>query len=133
MIYVQLTTKTAIEDEGIFYLRPLFYDSIHMEYRLSSSNFKPRYESFKNPFHPFLTDKTKKDKSVFNESHKDFDMYNRLNTLRSIFEDAMIINRTNNIIKENRKIIPGFYCKGIINNINLKFSCKHRTSLRRFR
>ena len=72
-----------------------------MKYNLISYNFKVRYESFKNPFHPFVPQPS------FDKSHPAFANYSRLNSLQSIFDHAMIIDRkTKATLKENRKIIP---------------------------
>ena len=84
---IKLTKKTAIEEEGIFYLRPLFYpdDQRNMKYGLESSNFKVGYESY------------------FNELHPEQD-----ETGSSIFDVAMIVDRkTKKILKENKKLTPG--------------------------
>ena len=54
-----MANKTAVDDEGVFYLRPLFYPDDpggsyddEMTFGLSPSNFKIRYETFYNDFHP---------------------------------------------------------------------------------
>ena len=101
-----MTTKTAIDEEGIFFLRPLFYptDSAYMKFDLSSANFKPKYQSFKNPFHPFVAQPCSN-----SSSQQAADKHSHLNSLQSIFDHAMILDRTTKtVLKENRKIIPGF-------------------------
>ena len=78
---------TAIEEEGIFAMRPLFYpDNINdMKYLLSSSNFKVSYQTYMNPFHPHYS-----------------------GAGLNIFDYAMIVDKkTNQIIKENEKLTPG--------------------------
>ena len=82
-----MTTKTAIEEEGIFYMRPLFYQDNdgYMKYSLSSSNFKVDYETYLNPLHPYY-----------------------IGGGPIIFDHAMIVDRTSRkIIKYNEKITPG--------------------------
>ena len=104
-----MITKTGIDEEGIFYLRPLFYpsNSTRMRYGLSSSNFKPRYESFKNPFHPFVAQQRIRYTPLIS-SQDAADKHDQLNSLPSIFDHAMIVDRTTKTtLKENRKIIPG--------------------------
>ena len=96
---------TAIDEQGIFYLRPLYYpdNSQFMKYGLTSSNFNPRYDCFKNPFHPFLAQPRSRIKQ-----QQLSEKYDSLNSLPSIFDHAMIIDKkTKNTVKENRKIIPG--------------------------
>ena len=98
-----------MDEEGIFYLRPLFYQSASsfMKYGLSSSNFKPRYESFKNPFHPFVAQQRIRYSPVIS-SQNAADKHLHLNRLPSIFDHAMIVDKTTKTtLKENRKIIPG--------------------------
>ena len=84
--FFQLTKKTAMEDEGIFHLRPLFYaDETYMKYRLTASNFKVGYESYLNELHPDQDE-----------------------TGPSIFDVAMIVDRkTKKVVKENKKLTPG--------------------------
>ena len=82
-----MTTKTAIEEEGIFYLRPLFYpnNGYEMKYNLSSSNFKVTHETYLNSFHPY---------------------YNGGGPI--IFDHAMIVDgTTGKTIRENEKLNPG--------------------------
>ena len=83
---IKLTKKTAIEEEGIFYLRPLFYaDHYDMKHGLKSSNFKVGYESYLNELHP-----------------------DQDGTGQSIFDVAMIVDRkTKKVVKENKKLTPG--------------------------
>ena len=62
-----MANKTAVDDEGVFYLRPLFYPdpsstSCGMKFGLSPSNFKIRYETFCNVFHPNFVDDDKYDR-----------------------------------------------------------------------
>ena len=64
-----MANKTAVDDEGVFYLRPLFYpdysgsfDNSFMKFGLSASNFKIRYETFCNDFHPNCEDDDKYDR-----------------------------------------------------------------------
>ena len=59
-----MANKTAVDDEGVFYLRPLFYpdNSQSMKFGLSASNFKIRYETFCNDFHPNCEDDDKYDR-----------------------------------------------------------------------
>ena len=59
-----MANKTAIDDEGVFYLRPLFYpdDDNEMKFGLSPSNFKIRYETFCNYDHPNCQGNTKLDR-----------------------------------------------------------------------
>ena len=48
-----MANKTAVDDEGVFYLRPLFYGNYeYMKFDLSPSNFKIRYETFYYDCHP---------------------------------------------------------------------------------
>ena len=55
-----MANKTALDDEGVFYLRPLFYgDEETMKFGLSPSNFKIRYETFCNDEHPSCQGKNK--------------------------------------------------------------------------
>lgn len=89
-----MTKKTAIEEEGIFYLRPLFFpdNDDDMKYGLDSSNFKVEYESYLNEFHRY--------------QHE---------TGPSIFDVAIIIDRsTKNILKENKKLTPGLVYDSLI-------------------
>ena len=82
-----MTTKTAIEEEGIFYMRPLFYqdNDRKRKYYLSSSNFKVYYQTYLNPFHPD---------------------YNGGGPI--IFDHAMIVDKTTGkTIRENEKLTPG--------------------------
>ena len=55
-IWFQLTKKTGLDQEAIFFLRPLFYknseNKIMTKYWLLSANFIVRYETYLNPFHP---------------------------------------------------------------------------------
>ena len=97
-----MTTKTAFEDEAIFSLRPLFHgDNFRMKYDLSCSNFKATYQKYKNPFHPFLNQN-------LHPTHPDYSQYVSLNSLPSIFDHAMIKDKSNNaLIKENEKLVPG--------------------------
>ena len=117
MFIFQLTTKTGIDEEGIFYLRPLFYPSNSisksMKYGLSPSNFKPRYESFKNPFHPFVAQQRIRYTPLIS-SQDTADKHDQLNKLPSIFDHAMIVDRiTKTTSKENRKINPGLILESI--------------------
>ena len=59
-----MANKTAVDDEGVFYLRPLFYpdDAQEMKFGLSPSNFKIRYETFCNDRHPNCEDDDKYDR-----------------------------------------------------------------------
>ena len=60
-----MANKTALDDEGVFYLRPLFYPdgkSASMKFGLSPSSFKIRYETFCNDFHPNCEDDDKYDR-----------------------------------------------------------------------
>ena len=58
-----MANKTAVDDEGVFYLRPLFYgDQERMKFGLSPSNFKIRYETFCNDRHPNCEDYDKYDR-----------------------------------------------------------------------
>ena len=61
-----MANKTALDDEGVFYLRPLFYPdgytSAYMKFDLSPSNFKIRYETFCNHDHPNCEDYNKHDR-----------------------------------------------------------------------
>merc|ERR1712062_192250 len=74
-----------------------------MKYGLKSSNFKVGYESFKNPFHPFVA----QPHSRLVSSKEAADKHAYLNSLQSIFDVALIIERnTKNILKENKKLTP---------------------------
>ena len=58
-----MANKTAVDDEGVFYLRPLFYgNSELMKFDLSPSNFEIRYETFCNDLHPNCEDDDKYDR-----------------------------------------------------------------------
>ena len=59
-----MANKTALDDEGVFYLRPLFYpdDDHNMKFGHSPSNFKIRYETFCNHDHPNCEDYNKHDR-----------------------------------------------------------------------
>ena len=58
-----MANKTALDDEGVFYLRPLFYGDVSlMKFGLSPSNFKIRYETFCNHDHPNCEDYNKHDR-----------------------------------------------------------------------
>ena len=59
-----MANKTAVDDEGVFYLRPLFYPDRddEMKFGLSPSNFKIRYETFCNDRHPNCEDYDKYDR-----------------------------------------------------------------------
>ena len=97
-----MTTKTAFEDEAIYSLRPLFYENgTWMKYSLSCSNFKTTYQKYKNPFHPFLNQN-------LHPTHPNYSKYVSFNSLPSIFDHAMIKDKSNNaLIKENEKLVPG--------------------------
>ena len=64
-----MANKTAVDDEGVFYLRPLFYpentgssSDAWMKFDLSPSNFEIRYETFCNDCHPNCVDDHKYDR-----------------------------------------------------------------------
>ena len=67
-----MANKTALDDEGVFYLRPLFYPDYtgnindeEMKFGLSPSNFQIRYETFCNDDHPNCKDYNKHDRKNF--------------------------------------------------------------------
>ena len=92
-----MTSKTATDQEGIFYLRPLFYpdDDIDMKYGLSASNFKVKYETFLNPFHPNLAGLDLADPywtTPGAEYDPCYDFYLRYKDHKSIFDVAKIVD-----------------------------------------
>jgi len=88
-----LTKKTGLDQEAIFFLRPLFYknleNKIMTKFWLSSANFIVRYETYLNPFHP-------------KQSMKPF------NGEKTIFDVAMIREKnTKKCLKDNFQLVPG--------------------------
>ena len=96
--------KTATDQEGIFYLRPLFYpdnDEVGvMKYGLSASNFKVKYETFLNPFHSNLVHLDLADPywtTPGAEYDPCYDFYLRYKDHKSIFDVAKIVDRTDTL------------------------------------
>ena len=110
--------ETATDQKGVFYLRPLFYpaDSIFMKYGLSASNFKVKYETFLNPFHPKVVD-LRLDDPYWNDPGAQYDpwygpnyyYYYRYRNHKSIFDVAKIVDRndTHYVVSQNKDLTPG--------------------------
>ena len=106
--------KTATDQEGIFYLRPLFdsEDGMHsIKYGLSESNFKVHYETFKNPNNPHIRNLQLSNPfwtTQRAESHANYDKFLKYKDLDDIFNVAMIVDRkTKKELSQNDNLTPG--------------------------
>ena len=110
--------KTATDQEGIFYLRPLFYRDRNntifqsgMKYGLSASNFTVHYKTLKNPNNPYIRNLQLSNPFWTTQrakSHANYDKYLKYKDLDNIFNVAMIIDRkTNRELTQNENLTPG--------------------------
>ena len=109
--------KTATDQEGIFYLRPLFHrnDAISpfdgVKYGLSESNFKVYYKTFKNPNNPHIRNLQLSNpfwRTQRAKSHANYDKYLRFKDLADIATVAMIVDRkTKKELTQNDNLTPG--------------------------
>ena len=87
-----------------------------MRYGLTASNFKVKYETFLNPFHPKVVD-LRLDDPYWNDPGAPYDpyygpnyyFYLRYKDHKSIFDVAKIVDRTDThyVVSKNKDLTPG--------------------------
>ena len=82
-------------------------------YYLSASNFKVKYETFLNPFHPNLAGLDLSDPywtTPGAEYDPCYDFYHRYKDHKSIFDVVKIVDRTDThyVVSQNKDLTPGW-------------------------
>ena len=87
-----------------------------MRYGLTASNFKVKYETFLNPFHPKVVD-LRLDDPYWNDPGAPYDpwygpnyyFYLRYKDFKSIFDVAKVVDRTDthHVVSKNKDLTPG--------------------------